>query len=104
MNTNCLEDRFVHHILLCIDERKLTVDEIHKKYLQLYPPRFDFIKKILPPVPLIKVRSAVKVLLEEEYITKELTRFTDQPLDRDTEIYFISQHGREAVSKIKKKR
>ncbi|MFA6608339.1 MAG: hypothetical protein WCT07_00270 [Candidatus Paceibacterota bacterium] len=103
MKTNFLDDIFVRHVLLCINERKLTIEEIHKRYLQKYPPPFDFIKKFLPPVSIGKVKGAVKILLDEGYITKEIVRFTDQVLEKDTPVYFLSQSGTIALLKKKQK-
>lgn len=90
---NISMDVFHRRVLKCVQEKKWTTEEIWICYLKSYPQ--GLIEKVLVhPVTKAKIVLALHNLVIQDLVHKEVTNFTDQPLDEETEIFWISNKGR----------
>lgn len=79
-------------VLRCIKSTPETAEEIRAKYLQLYP-RSRIFSKIAPPISITEIEFHLKFLVNEGYVHREVTRFTDTALPRDTAVFNTTQKG-----------
>lgn len=110
MNTS-INDAFVHKVLKCMGNQKLTKEEIEEKYDLLYVipkiplSRHDigraFQRSATPQSPTVNIEQKLLFLMNEEYIRREITRFTYKALDKDTYIYFVTQKGKNFLASYK---
>lgn len=92
---NVLENPFFNKVLRSVRENNRTAEEVHKKYVDLFPPRFYGIRKRLGlSVSVKQVEFALSQLSEVGLVKKTLTWYTDRPLDCETVVYCISNKGR----------
>lgn len=88
-------DAHTRRVLNCIGERWETFEEIKTKYSKLYPPTFAL--RLLGKQESISIRELRVILTflwKEELIVKEVTSYTDIPLEKETPVYRLSDRGR----------
>lgn len=84
---------FVRKVLTCVKEEKRTTEEIQECYINHYPQ--SLLEKALGlPRDIKKTESVLLWLVKEDFIHKEVTNFTDEALEKETEIFWISNKGR----------
>ena len=100
MQRASIENDLVRKVLRSVTESKMeTVEEIQYRYTQLHPPSF-FMRK-MPSVSIQNLEWALRFLVREEYVRREITRYTDRVLKHDTPVYQLSQKGLAFVLKKK---
>ena len=91
MATMSIDDAFVRQILRCFgDGKRRSQEEAELKYDQMYPPWLlsprHVRKKRNPEIGTVSARQAIRFLLQEGYITKEVYR-----QEGDLVVYSITQ-------------
>ena len=81
-----------NRVLRCVTSTSETAEEIRDKYLQLYP-RSRILSKLAPPISLVEIEFHLQFLVGEGYVHREVTRFTDTALSRDTAVFNTTQKG-----------
>ncbi len=87
-----LQALFTRRILGCLSSTKHTVEEIRSVYLKQFP-QGRIMKVLVPAKTPGEVRHALQDLVTLGMAVKEITRFTDQVLDRDTEVFSLTDKG-----------
>jgi len=85
---------FARRVLARVGENKLTAEEIWENYKRYYPQGFIERTLHLHEVGLTKIVNTLFWLAQEGFIHKESTNFTDEALEKETEIFWISNKGR----------
>lgn len=85
---------FARRVLRCVKEIKLTSEEIWESYKKLYPQSFIAKAINLHEISLTRVEATLHSLAKEDFVHKEATNFTDEALEKETEVFWISNKGR----------
>lgn len=85
---------FARRVLVCVKENKLTTREIWESYKRHYPQGIIGKTLHLHDVVVGKVEVTLLWLAQEGFIHKECTNFTFEALEKETEIFWISNKGR----------
>lgn len=94
-----MDHDLVRKTLRSVTTKQETLEEIQKNYTRLFPPSFLFKKE--PSISLPNLEWTLLYLEKEGYVRKEVTRYLDQELDRDTRVYNLTQKGLAHVLKKK---
>ncbi|MBP6949021.1 MAG: hypothetical protein KBC41_00515 [Candidatus Pacebacteria bacterium] len=80
-------------VLFCVKEQKRTAEEIQNEYIRCYPQ--GLLAKVLSPPPGVEeIRLKLMYLVKEGFVLKELTNYIREALDKEVEIFWISDKGR----------
>lgn len=95
-----IDNGLVRKVIRSLDEsRQETCEEIQKRYTTLHPPGLLFRGK--PSISLRNLGDVLRFLEKEEYVSREVTRFTDKELPHDVAVFRLTQKG--LAFKLKKK-
>lgn len=100
MQDASIQNDLVRKVLRSMTETKPeTVEEIQGRYTKLHPPSF-FMRKF-PSISIPNLTWALRFLVQEKYVSEEMTRFIDYELEKDTKVYHLTAKGLEFQLKKK---
>ena len=97
------DERFVFRLLTCVQEQQQTEEELRSRYVRMYPPSF-LTRSIIGYISQEKISHALQILYSEGLVRRQLTRYTDRVLKKDTFVYCLSDKGRTSLLAKKKKK
>lgn len=93
-----LENPFFKKVLRSVGEDNRTAEDVQKKYIMFFPPRFYTIRKRLGlTVTVRKVKFALTKLCDAGLVKKNLVWRTSELSDSETFVYQLSNKGRSVL-------
>ena len=93
-----LENPFFKKVLPSVGEDNRTREDVQKKYMKLFPPRFYTIRKRLGLIVTVrKVGFALTKLCDAGLVKKNLVWCTSELSDSETFVYQLSNKGRSVL-------
>lgn len=84
-------------VLCCVKENGRTVEEIWKEYQKIYPRSYIGQKIFGQAILFTTISALLDQLYRNDYVERNITRFTTQALKVDSHTYCLSRKGRSAL-------